>query len=79
MQNTIITKFYGNQVFSEFRKNEFLKKAKIIGCEIRNLTSTYLHLIESQKPLSEVDELRLSKLLDYGLKNQLKPFKRKMH
>ena len=77
MQNTIITKFYGNQVFSEFRKNEFLKKAKIIGCEIRNLTSTYLHLIESQKPLSEVDELRLSKLLDYGLKNQLKPFKEK--
>ena len=26
MQNTIITKFYGNQVFSEFWKNEFPQK-----------------------------------------------------
>ena len=77
MQNNTISIFYGNQVFSEFRKKNLLNKAKKIGCDIRDFTAFYLHLVESKTALSINDQSHLNQLLDYGVKNKTKPYTQK--
>ena len=72
MQKKIITTFLGNQIYSEFRKNNLLKKIKAIYPQIRSLTSNYLHICESEESLTNDEVNRLNKLLDYGIPSEIK-------
>ena len=66
MQKNIITTILGNQIYSDFRKNNLLKKIQVICPQITNLTSAYLHICESQENLTSDEIHRLNQLLDYG-------------
>jgi len=66
MQKNIISPFYGSRVYSEFRKSDLLKGAKESSFDIKDLTSSHLHVIESKKKLSSKDEKSLNQILTYG-------------
>ena len=72
MQKNIITTFLGNQIYSNFRKNNLLKKIREICPQIRNLTSAYLHICESDEKLTADEITRLNQLLDYGTPSDIK-------
>jgi len=66
MQKKIISALYGSRVYSEFRKSDLLKEAKESSFDIKDLTSSHLHVIESNKKLSSKDEKSLNQILAYG-------------
>ena len=66
MQKNTITSFFGSRIYSEFRKSDLLKEAKESSFDIKDLTSSYLHVIESKKNLASKDRESLSQILAYG-------------
>ena len=66
MQKNIISSFYGSRIYSEFRKSDLLKEVKESSFDIKGLTSSYLHVIESKKKLASKDREILSQILTYG-------------
>jgi len=66
MQKNIISSFYGFRIYSEFRKSDLLKEAKKSSFDIKGLTSSYLHVVESKEKLSSKDQKNLSQILTYG-------------
>jgi len=75
MQKNIITSFFGPRIYSEFRKAVLLNNAKNSVLEIKGLTSSYLHVIESKERLSPKDQQSLEQILTYGegIKETLAP------
>jgi phosphoribosylformylglycinamidine synthase len=75
MQKNIITSLFGSRIYSEFRKSNLLNDALRPITEIKNLTSSYLHVIESKEKLSLKDQESLNKILTYGedIKEELSP------
>ena len=72
MQKNIITTILGNQVYSNFRKNNLLEKIQVICPKISNLTSAYLHVYESDENLTSDEVTRLNQLLDYGTPSEIR-------
>jgi phosphoribosylformylglycinamidine synthase len=66
MQKNIISSFYGSRIYSEFRKSDLLKEAKESSFDIKGLTSSYLHVVESKEQLSSKDQNSLNQILTYG-------------
>ena len=66
MQKNIITSFFGSRVYSEFRKSSLLEDARKSISEIKVLTSSYLHVVESNEELSSKDQVNLDQILAYG-------------
>mgnify|MGYP006077193529 FL=1 len=75
MQKNIITSFFGSRIYSEFRKSTLLNDALKSISEIKNLTSSYLHVIESKEKLSSKVQKSLSQILTYGedIKEEVSP------
>ena len=75
MQKNIITSFFGSQIYSEFRKFSLLNDALKSILDIKNLTSSYLHIIESKEKLSSKDQKNLNQILTYGedIKEEVSP------
>ena len=75
MQKNIITSFFGSQIYSEFRKLTLLNDALKPILDIKNLTSSYLHIIESKGKLSSKDQKSLKQILSYGedIKEEVSP------
>ena len=75
MQKNIITSFFGPRIYSEFRKVVLLNNAKNSVLEIKGLTSSYLHVVESKERLSPKDQQSLEQILTYGegIKETLAP------
>ena len=75
MQKNIITSFFGPRIYSEFRKSALLNNAKNSVLEIKGLTSSYLHVVESKERLSPKDQQSLEQILTYGegIKETLAP------
>jgi phosphoribosylformylglycinamidine synthase len=67
MQKNIISSFYGSRIYSEFRKSDLLKEAKESSFDIKGLTSSYLHVVESKEQLSSKDQNSLNQILTYGV------------
>ena len=72
MQKNIITTILGNQVYSNFRKNNLLEKIQAICPQISNLSSAYLHICESDENLTTDEITRLNQLLDYGTPSEIR-------
>ena len=66
MQKNIISSFYGSRIYSEFRKSDLLKEAQQSSFDIKGLTSSYLHVVESKKNLAPKDQRSLNQILTYG-------------
>ena len=75
MQKNIITSFFGSRIYSKFRKAVLLNNAKNSVLEIKGLTSSYLHVVESKERLSPKDQQSLEQILTYGedIKETLAP------
>ena len=75
MQKNIITSFFGPRIYSKFRKAVLLNNAKNSVLEIKGLTSSYLHVVESKERLSPKDQQSLEQILTYGegIKETLAP------
>ena len=63
MQKNIITSFFGSRIYSEFRKSTLLNDALKPILDIKDLTSSYLHVIESKEKLSSKDQESLNQIL----------------
>ena len=66
MQKNIITSFSGPKIYSEFRKVALLNNKNITLLGIKDITSSYLHVIESKNKLSSKDEAVIKQILTYG-------------
>ena len=75
MQKNTITSFFGSRIYSEFRKSTLLNDALKSILDIKNLTSSYLHIIESKEKLSSKDQKNLNQILTYGedIKEEVSP------
>ena len=75
MQKNTITSFFGSRIYSEFRKSTLLNDALKPILDIKNLTSSYLHVIESKGKLSSKDQKSLKQILSYGedIKEEVSP------
>jgi phosphoribosylformylglycinamidine synthase len=75
MQKNTITSFLGSRIYSEFRKSTLLNDALKSVSGIKNLTSSYLHIIESKEKLSSKDQKSLKQILTYGedIKEEVSP------
>ncbi len=62
----MILQLPGGPAHSEFRLAKLLAQVQAIEPRVRSLASHYLHLVDSNAPLSEVEAGRLSQLLTYG-------------
>ncbi|MDA9642626.1 phosphoribosylformylglycinamidine synthase [Nitrosomonadales bacterium] len=75
MQKNTITSFFGSRIYSEFRKSTLLNDALKSISGIKNLTSSYLHVIESKEKLSSKVQKSLNQILTYGedIKEEVSP------
>ena len=75
MQKNTITSFFGSRIYSEFRKSTLLNDALKPISGIKNLTSSYLHVIESKEKLSSKVQKSLNQILTYGedIKEEVSP------
>jgi len=74
MQKNIITSFIGPKIYSEFRKVALLNNKDITLLGIKDITSSYLHVIESKKKLTIKSEGVVRQILTYGENiNELMP------
>ncbi len=72
MQKNIITMLIGSQAHSSFRKENILDKIIAKYPKVSGIDSSFLHLIESKKKLSNSDSNILNQLLTYGLTSSVK-------
>ena len=66
MQKNIITSFFGSRIYSEFRKFSLLNDVLKRISDIKNLTSSYLHVVEGREKLSSKNQKNLNQILTYG-------------
>ena len=66
MQKNIITSFFGYRIYSEFRKFSLLNDVLKPISDIKNLTSSYLHVVEGREKLSSKNQKSLNQILTYG-------------
>lgn len=69
MQKNFFSSFLGNQIYSDFRKENILQKIKNKYPFIEDMDSIFLHIAESKQKLTSNETKRLNKILEYGPKS----------